>query len=418
MRDAPDAIVIGGGLAGLAAACRLHDAGRSVLVLEAANAVGGRVRTDQVEGFRLDRGFQVLLTAYPEARALLDYPALDLRAFEPGALIRARGGWHTFGDPWRRPLSAFSTLVAAVGSLADKLRIARLRQQLVAEEPGDRYRRPETTTARYLEQLGFSRDIVDRFFRPFLAGIFLDPDLEASSRMFEFVFRMFSLGDGAIPARGMQAIPDQLAARLPAGSVRLRTRVTAIDGQTVRLESGEALTARAVVAAAGPATPTLAPASQPARAWRAVTCLYFAAPRAPEPAGRYLVLNGERAGPVNNLCVPSNLAPELALPGAALISATVLGTPAAADDELERAVREQLSQWYGVQAVHGWRRLATYRIREALPVQTPPWYTTPRWPVRIRPGLYAAGDTLDTASIDGAFTSGRLAADAVVADLT
>lgn len=416
MSGAPDTLVIGAGLAGLATACRLHEAGRPVLVLEAADAVGGRVRTDVVEGFRLDRGFQVLLTAYPEARALLDYPGLDLRAFEPGALIRARGGWHTFGDPWRRPLTSLGTLLAEVGSLADKLRIAKLRQRLVSEEPAERYRRPEATTARYLAQLGFSDDVVARFFRPFLAGIFLDPDLTASSRMFEFVFRMFSLGDGAIPARGMQAIPEQLAARLPPGTIRLATRVVAIDGDTLRLQSGETLRARAIVAAAGPATPTLARPPKPARAWRAVTCLYFAADRAPEPAGRYLVLNGEREGPVNNLSVPTNLAPELAPAGKALVSATVLGTPADPDDALEGSVRQQLGRWYGAEVVRGWRRLALYRIREALPAQGPPWYTAPEWPVRVRPGLYAAGDTMDTASIDGALGSGRIAARAIMTD--
>jgi phytoene dehydrogenase-like protein len=416
MTSAPGTIIVGAGLAGLAAAARLHAAGHPALVLEAGDAPGGRVRTDPIDGFRLDRGFQVLLTAYPEARALLDLDALDLRAFEPGALVRADCRWHRLGDPWRRPRALPGTLAAGVGTLADKLRIARLRTALLREPADARYQRPETTTARRLADLGFGPGIVERFFRPFLGGIFLDPALVTSSRMFDFVFRMFGEGDAALPAGGMQAIPDQLAARLPAGAVRCGTRVAGVERGAVRLASGERLPARAVIVAAGPDLPGLTPPPQAARGWQSVACLYFAADRAPEPAGRHLVLNGEGAGPVNNLCVPSNLAPDLAPPGAALVSATVLGDPPETDAALARAVRDQLAGWYGAGPVEGWRLLSVCRVRRALPLQAPPWYTRPDWPVRVRPGLYVAGDVLDTAAIDGALRSGRLAAEALLAD--
>ena len=119
--------IVGAGLAGLACARTLARAGRACRVLEASNGVGGRVRTDTVDGFRLDRGFQVLLTAYPECRAVFDYGALDLRAFLPGADVRAGGRTSRIVDPWRDPKAALATALAPVGTLADKARIARLR---------------------------------------------------------------------------------------------------------------------------------------------------------------------------------------------------------------------------------------------------------------------------------------------------
>ncbi|MEZ4457923.1 MAG: FAD-dependent oxidoreductase [Gemmatimonadales bacterium] len=279
-----DVVVVGAGLGGLAAANYLHRAGRSVRIVEAGDAVGGRVRTDPVDGFRLDRGFQVLLSSYPSARALLDYEALDLRAFEPGARVRTGGGWSTIADPWRRPGLALQTALSGVGSIGDKLRIARLRTAVRSGSPIERYDRPEVTTADYLRQSGVSDEIIAEFFRPFFAGIFLDPDLTASSRMFEFLYRMFSEGEAVIPAIGMQAIPEQLAGRLPPGSVELGTRVARVGEGIVELEGGRALRAPAIVVAAGAGLPELLSGQSP-RLWRAVSCLYFAAPAAPAGCG-------------------------------------------------------------------------------------------------------------------------------------
>ena len=190
-----DVLIIGAGLSGLSCARHLHEGGVPFQLLEAADGVGGRVRTDEVEGFRLDRGFQVLLTAYPETQAALDYEALDLKPFYEGALVRTGGRFHRVADPLRRPLGAPATLLAPVGSIADKLRVAWLRWSVRRGSISDLLRRPETTTLDALRRRwGFSDRIVDAFFRPFLGGILLDRDLEASSRMFEFVFRMFSEG--------------------------------------------------------------------------------------------------------------------------------------------------------------------------------------------------------------------------------
>ena len=407
-----DVIVVGAGLAGLCCAGQLASQGVDVLVLERSDAIGGRVRTDEVDGFLLDRGFQVLLTAYPEARRALDNERLGLRPFSAGALVRLRGGFTCMVDPLRHPLAAARTLRTGPGSLADKLRIARLRRRLSRASLNELLEAPQVTTAEALRLEGFSQEIVDGFFRPFLGGIFLDRRLETSSRLFAYVFKLFAEGEAALPAAGMQAIPRQLAESLPEAAVRLAATVESVDRRGAMLAGGERLEAAAVVVAAdGPEAARLTRAVE-APAGRATTCMYFAAERSPldEPI---LVLDGEGRGPVNDLCVPSDVAPSYAPPGAALISASILGIPPLDDHGLEVAVREQLRAWFGAQ-VDGWRRLAVYRIPFALPAQPPEVLAAPQRPVRLRDGLFVCGDHRDTASIQGAMVSGRRAATAVL----
>lgn len=146
-----------------------------MLVLEASDGVGGRVRSDVVDGFVLDRGFQVLLTAYPEARRQLDLDALELRCFEPGALVRTGGGFHRVADPFRDPLAAFATLRAPIGGLADKLRMLRLRRTLTGSEVPDLMRAEDVSTRESLESFGFSTGMIEAFFEPLAGGFLLDP---------------------------------------------------------------------------------------------------------------------------------------------------------------------------------------------------------------------------------------------------
>jgi phytoene dehydrogenase-like protein len=409
--------VVGGGLAGLRCARVLHEHGVPATVLEAADGVGGRVRTDRVDGFQLDRGFQVLLTAYPEAGEALDYRELELHPFYPGAMVRTGDRFVTVADPFRRPLDGLRTALAPVGGLGDKLKVAALRRRVVAGSLEELFARPETTTAQALADAGFSDTIVDRLFRPLFGGILLDRELGGSSRMFEFVYRMLALGDVAIPARGMGAIPEQLAGGLPPDCVRLGQRVAAVGDGGLTLASGERLAARAVVVATdGPGAARLLGGEPAAPGSLAATCLYFAAERAPvdEPV---IVLDGDGQGPVNNLCVPSAVAPAYAPPGAALISAAVLDRPGLPrGSDLEAAVLGQLADWFG-SAVVGWRHLATYHIPHAQPAQPPGALDPPQRPVRLRPGLYVCGDHRDNASINGALASGRRAATAVLEDL-
>jgi len=266
-----------------------------------------------------------------------------------------------------------------------------------------------------LQDLGFSAAMIDRFFRPFLGGIFLEADLQTSSRMFEFVFRMFALGDACLPDRGMEAIPQQLAAGLPAGKIQLGTRVIEVQGGSLRLESRETLQTRAIVVAVeGPTAAELLGQAKPPSG-QGVTCLYFAAEQPPvqEPV---LVLNGEGQGPVNNFCVPSMVAPSYAPPGQHLVSATVLGIPERDDAGLQADVLQQMAGWFGP-VVKSWRHLRTYRIPYALPRQVPPALSPPEREVRRQPSVFVCGDHCDNASIQGAMVSGGRAAEAVLRDL-
>lgn len=413
----PDVLVIGAGLAGLSCARALHRGGADVLVVDAADAPGGRVRTDRVDGFLLDRGFQVFLTAYPETRAALDYDALGLGTYYEGALVRYGDGFHRLADPFRRPGDVLATLVSPVGTLADKLRVAWLRLNVMMGSIEAQFTRPERTTYDALRQRwGFSDAMIDRFFRPFLGGIMLDDELEASSRMFEFVFRMFAKGPAALPRDGMGAIPAQLAAALPAGALRLGTRVTSIDGGRVTLDRGETIAAEAVVVATdGPEAVRLTGLRTPT-ARRSVWNLYYAADTPPVDAP-ILVLNGEGQGPILNLSVVSNVQPAYAPDGRALVSVSVLPRRAPGDGEgLEAAVRRQLTDWFGADAAT-WTHLRTYHIDYALPDQAPPFLSPPERPVRIGSGRYVCGDHRASGSINGAMRSGRHAAEAVLEDL-
>lgn len=410
-----DVIIIGAGLAGLSCACELTASRVSCQVLEASDAVGGRARTDNVDGFLLDRGFQVLLTAYPEAQRLLDYPALQLCSFDPGSLIRFDGRFHTVADPWRRPSAAFRTMLSPVGSLRDKWKIARLRRDVTRPSLEKLLQSPETSTIDFLRSYGFSPTMIERLFRPFLGGIFLESELQTSSRIFEFVFRMFSLGNAALPSPGMGAMAQQLVTRLPAKTVRLQQRVAKVQPHSVTLASGEELTARAVVVATDlPSAAQLLP-GMPHLGSRGATCYYFAAQHAPisEPI---LVLNGDGRGPINNLCVPSMIAPTYAPGGAHLVSVSVIGRSANAPDVLMASVVHQLTEWFG-SAVQGWQHLRTYWIPDALPDRTPASGGVGRKENRIQQGLYVCGDHRDTASINGALRSGRDAAEAIAKSL-
>jgi len=410
MREQPEVLIIGGGLAGLCCARYLVRSGRIVLVLEAGDTVGGRVRTESRQGFLLDRGFQVLLTAYPECRAVLDYDALSLSTFEPGALVWLGGRFTRVLDPVRRPGRAPFTIFAPVGSFTDKLRILSLRQRVMAGEAADLLSRPATSTRQALEEAGFSARMIDRFFRPFYGGIFLEGELSTSSRKFDYVFRMFSEGLAALPAAGMGAIPAQIADGLPPGSVRTGARVEGVGEGQVYLAGGEGLRARAVVVATDGAEARRLVGLDSPGAFHGTTCLYFAAEKAPldEPL---LVLNGEASGPVNNLAVPSNVAPTYAPPGASLISATVLGVSGEEGGRLEGAVRDQLRGWFGPE-VSLWQHLETVRIPHALPA-LPPEVDPVERPATLADGLFVCGDHMSSASLQGAMLSGRRAAEAV-----
>ena len=404
-------LIVGGGLAGLACAIRLHEAGAKPAIFEASDAVGGRVRTDEVDGFFLDRGFQVYLDAYPEAGNLLDKVSLDLRPFKPGAMVYQGGRMLRVMDVFRAPRHLVTSALAPIGSLADKLRVAFLKWRLSSVSIEDIATHEDMSTELYLQRSGFSARMIDVFFRSFYGGIFLERELQTSSRMFEFTFKMFSHGSATLPARGMGEIPRQLNMRLPGGIVRLGAQVTEIQSHSIILKSGETIAGDAVVVAtdASSAARLLPKMNFPEPAWRSVTCLYFAAARSPLNEA-IIALNGTGSGLVNNVCVPSDLAPDYAPPGQALISVSVLGLPNPGD--LESLVLTELESWFGSE-VHEWRHLRTEQIKRALPEQAPGLGNSGAG-FRKHAGIFVCGDHLWSASIEGAIISGQRAANAIL----
>ncbi len=417
MSDTHPILIVGGGLAGLACATGLARAGIRFRVFEAADRPGGRVRTETVDGFKIDRGFQVLNTAYPKTGYILDIPKLQAGAFEPGAMIRIGTRWHRVGDPFRRPLSALATLRAPIGSITDKLRILGLRHHCLRGTLESIWQRPAISTREHLARFGFSEKIIGRFFKPFYGGVFLEDELRTSSRLFDFTFRMFATGQAVLPRGGIEAIPRQLANRLPSGSVIYNAPVSAISPREVILASGERLSARAVVVATDPDTAArLLPSKATApRAWKSVTTLAFAATR--RPVGRpWLLLNGNGPadGPVLSLCCPSAVSEGYAPEGQELVTATVLGVPE--PDSIEAIVRRQLRNWFG-ETVSSWQTLGIFPVPKALP-EYPPETTEPL-PFTISPeGFFGVGDHLHHPSIEGAILSGLAAADTLAAEST
>ncbi len=412
-RSGTDVVVVGAGLAGLCCAQDLARAGVECLVLEASDGIGGRVRTDRVDGYLLDRGFQILLTAYPEVQRRLDLGALNLAGFEPGAVVRVAGRFHQVADPLRRPLLIGTTITAPIGSLADKARLARLVVDVRTHPVADLLRRPETTTAVRLARAGFSHQMVETFWRPLFAGIQLDPDLEVSSRRFDLILRMLAVGATGVPREGMGAIPAQVADTLPGDSVRLGARVASVTAGEVVVEGGERISARAVVVATeGPAAHALLGDRVADPGSRAAACCWFATTGTPM-AGATLLLDGEAVGPARNVAVMSEVSPSYSPVGRSLVAAAVPG-PEAFDPNLAELVRRQLARWFG-STVADWELLRTDVIPHGQPSQSPPFRL--KQSVALGEGIFVCGDHRDTASLQGAMFSGGRAAAAVLAHL-
>jgi phytoene dehydrogenase-like protein len=417
-----DVVVIGAGIAGLYCASLLEKAGLNVLLLEAADAPGGRIRTDVVDGFRLDRGFQVLLTAYPEAERALSYPSLKLCDMKPGALVQREGKVHRFADPFREPMAALKLLFDPVVTLSDKLLVARLRERTMRGQWQDLFAGHENSTLDYLSAFGFSPSIIEAFFRPFFSGVFLERELKTSSRYFEFLFRMFASGPVAVPEQGMGAIPRQMAENLKPGTLLTRTRVSNVvsapGGFAVAATGMREVSARAVVIAAGEQSRSLLNTDSAGNRWNCTTTYYFAAEKPPldEPI---LMLNGDtRKGPLNHLAVMSQVSRHYAPPGAELICANVVGeapTSPGPLKALEEQVREQCRGWFGDQ-VGKWKTIAAYPVTHALPLAAhTEWDPRPE-SARVSPGMYVCGDTQLIPGVQGALVSGRLAAECVLQD--
>jgi len=408
-----DVVIVGAGLAGLAAARRLGATDLDICVVEASDDVGGRIRTDLVDGLRLDRGFQLYNPAYPEGRRVLDHAALDLRAFTAGAQVALGARTYRIADPRRQPRWLWSTMTAPLGGLAGELRFAVYALSRSLRSAAALRAEPDMTTEEALRSAGVDDRLMQRLVRPFLSGVFLESELGTSRRFADLVLRSFIRGTPSVPATGMAAIPQQLTVALPV-PVHLHTTVTEVGENSVRTSRGR-IDCRAVIIATDPTTAgRLAPSITPPPA-RAVTTWYYR----PDVAGStltdgrgVLVLDGLGRGPLVNAVVLSNAAPEYAPSGEALVSCSALGVHT--DPAAQSAARQHLGRLLDADT-RRWDHLATYPIPYALPAMNVPLDV--RQPVRVRDGIYVAGDHRDTASIQGALVSGRRAAEAVLIDV-
>jgi len=402
-----DAVIVGAGAAGLRCALELKARGLKPIIFEASDHVGGRIRTDLVDGFHLDRGFQVLLTAYDECRSVLDYDSLRLGYFEPGAMVWTGSKFENVSDPWRRPGSLLKSARSPIGSLGDKLRIAKLRNRLVRTPVKRIYDAGEdASTIEYLRNLGYSDRFLRSFLRPFYGGIFLEQELVTSRIMFEFVFKMFAQGYAALPEGGMGCIPEQMASRLPSNAVHLNSPIAKVEPQRVRLVDGSEIRSEHVVLATDMASAASLTGDQTMdRGWNETHCLYYSSPRSPL-TGPYIALNGSPFGKIANVAVPSDATKGYAPDEKSLICVTTKG-PASAED-----ISMELRSWFGSKA-RSFRFLRRYTIPQALPRQLPGDNGYGKRPTRLDSGIWICGDYRYSGSIQGAMVSGRKVAEAI-----
>jgi phytoene dehydrogenase-like protein len=410
-------IIVGAGLAGLTCARVLAESGVAVTLFEASDGLGGRVRTDAVDGFLLDRGFQVYFTSYPVSRRHLDHTKLDFRAFDPGAIVHREGKKTVLSDPLRDPKALVPTLLSDAASPADKLRTAGLAAKILpgtaataATENGG----ADTSTLDYLRASGLSERYIDSFYRPFYGGVFLSRTLYTSSRVFRFTFRMLATGRTVVPAKGMGEVPKQLAANLPADHILLDSPVEALlrDGDRVvgvRARGQEHEADAVVVATDAPTAGELTGEAVPEGSVGEV-CLYYETSGL--ESGKKIMLNADNGAFVNNAVEISNVSERYAPDGRHLLYAVTLEGQDLPDGELHRRGVEELSRLYpGADFMPlGLRRILYGQfaqppgIHDDLPPNSP-----------ATPGLFLAGEYTEDSSINGSMLSGEKAAGEVLA---
>ncbi|MFJ9346292.1 NAD(P)/FAD-dependent oxidoreductase [Streptomyces sp. NPDC101237] len=427
-----DVVIVGAGVAGLSAAHRLNSAGVTTAVLEAAPYVGGRMSTEKVDGFRLDRMGQLLSTSYPELRSAPGLDALVLRRFAPGVLLHHDGRRHRAGAPAgggsaRGALYAVRALASAprnasavspargaapMGGAVDQARLGAALGRIATTPVNRILARPELPAARALAERGIPARTIDGFLRPLLAALLCDPELTTSSRCADLALRSFASGRLCVPEGGAEVLPELLARALPPGTVHTGVRVTAVSTTSVTTaEHGEIRCRAVLLATDARAAAGLLPGLR-VPDFHEVTVVHHTTD---EPGtlttGSSLLLDADRGGPVSHTYVVSGVDPSRAPQGRALISSTVLGTPPAGVDT---AVRTHLARLYGT-STHRWETLAVHRTREAIPAMRPPHDL--RRPVRLLAGLYVCGDHRDTSTIQGALHSAHRATASILADL-
>ena len=410
----PQTIIIGAGAAGLVAAFELEQAGYAPILLDSSDRVGGRLRTDVVDGFRLDHGFQVLLTEYPEVKRYLDLEALGVKAFRPGGHVHTRQQHFKFADPLREPAQIIRSALSPVGTLSDKLKLAELGLKLRGRTVEDCFKNRYTSqsTMDYLWSLGFSEQIVERFFRPFFGGIFLEQELSTPAAMFRFIFKMFGQGKAVLPAEGIEAVAKQLAGKLSQTDIRLNTPVKGIQNNSVVLEDGSTIEAPGGIIVACPPVAVLPQLAGELLEWKSTTNLYFYSSRRLKE-NRLINLVSDPTSLINTFTVLDEVAPtyKLAGQGGSLISVT-LREPLGREENLGQAEQDLLR--HSRLPNDSLKFLHRYEVRQALPKLNPVAFSYDPTHCRVVNRTFLAGDHQLNGSLDAAMRSGRLAVEGLL----
>jgi len=403
--------IIGAGVSGLIAAKVLENNGYTPTIIEASATVGGRVKSDTVQGYQLDHGFQVLLTSYPAAKKYLDFKPLALQELLPGATIFKNGKSQTIGDPLRNLSLLLPTLLASVGNFADKLKILKLNTYLKKKSISEIFKTPETTTLAYLQTLGFSEAMLHDFFKPFFSGIFLEPNLDTSSRMFEFVYKMFGDGLAVVPKAGMQAISNQLKDGLKNTKIRLNTPVSEVKNEAIILRDGSVIESHFTIIATE-ASHLVANLKNQETAWKSCDTLYF------ETTKRTLQkpiigLIADKNALINNLFYPTSVATETK-GDKELLSVTIVKDHVLAAEKLVEKVVDELHVFCGITNP---KFIKHYQIKKALPKLSNLQYELSSTETKLTSSIFLAGDQLLNGSLNAAMIAGERAAMGVIGTL-
>ncbi|WP_438961699.1 FAD-dependent oxidoreductase [Nonlabens sp.] len=406
-QEKPSIHIIGAGVSGLAAAITLKKAGYQAHIIEQTSNVGGRVKTAQQHDLKMDHGFQVLLDQYPAVQEFLDLEKLNLTTFEPATIVFIDGKKHVIGDAQRNLSYAWSTLTAGVGSLGDKWKVFTLSRKLKQKSLTDIFNSPETTTLEYLKNYGFTERMIQNFFKPFYTGIFLETELQTSSRMFEFVFKMFSEGSATIPQAGIQAIPEQMAAGLT-DQIQFNTPVKKVLNDTIHLENDEQLKSDYTIIAT-PAEDMVPNLPQADKKWHSVQTLYFDTDDHGFDAPMIGLITGDG-------CLSNNFhfLNDVFTDYPKVISVSVVAQHNLTNDRLEERVRKELNEQANIEAGD---LIKMMHIKKALPTFRSIQYAMTPSETQLTQHIFLAGDQLSNGSLNAAMLNGKAAAQAVISKI-
>jgi phytoene dehydrogenase-like protein len=377
-----EVLVIGAGLAGLSAAIACQAAGVDVIVIEASDRSGGRIASDEINGFICDRGFQLINAKYPALQELDVIKEIDFIPAPRVIEVAIRDRRYPIGDQRQLP---WTVLNKATGTIPEKLALLRfiVGKAKAGQSIGEALRNTGTC--------------YDRVLRPFLQGVFLtDPD-NVDAIYGHSIIKSFVSGKPGVPRNGVGELPKALAKRV--SNIVYNTRVDRIDLTSVHTNNGTHTADKIVIATdATTATQLLGLTEVPHMAG----CItwYHAVSQNPSGSGR-LVVDGQRRGPIINTVVMSDISANYAPSGQHLVSTTTELNVTESD------VRRHLAVVWGT-GTHDWQFIAKYEIPAALPIHNVGRALSQS--MKINEHHFVAGDHRSVPSQQGALFSGRLVA--------